>query len=83
MWLYAAFQPATGDVDKGDDTIVNTLTTRVYLQSWEMLTDSGREGNVTICIQFFLVNSTTNGNFFHTLFLIYMPLMPLSSNLHQ
>lgn len=48
-----------------------------------MLSYSVRGGNVTICIQFFLVNSTTNGNFFRTWFLIYMPVVPLSSNLHQ
>lgn len=70
------FQSAAGDADGGEETIVNTLATTVYPQSSEMLTDSVRGGNVTICIQFFLVNSTTNGNFFHTRFLIYMPAMP-------
>lgn len=39
--------------------------------------------NVAICIQFFMVNSTADGNFFHTILLIFMPAMLLSLHFHQ
>lgn len=58
---------STPNADGGEHTIINTLASTVHLNSDEMLTESVRGGNVTICIEsLFIANSTTNGDFFHT-----------------